>query len=105
MLIGIRVVQIFATRANFEMIYKNWASQKAICEVDSSAKALWDKTTCSVLLANNSSDFNRADFIISTFYGLNNNYGNGQPTKNLFHKYEVFIKMQDVVKMHQMIPI
>ena len=77
-----------ATRANFEMIYKNWASQKALCEVDSSAKALWDKTTCSVLLANNSSDFNRADFIIATFYGLNNNYGNGQPTKNLFHKYE-----------------
>ena len=77
-----------AARANFEMIYKNWASQKALCEVDSSAKALWDKTTCSVLLANNSSDYNRVSFIISNFYGLNNNYGNGQPTKNLFHEYD-----------------
>ena len=38
-----------ATRANFEMIYKDWASQKALCEVDSSAKALWDKTTCPVV--------------------------------------------------------
>ena len=77
-----------ATRANFEMIYKDWASQKALCEVDSSAKALWDKTTCSVLLANNSSDFNRASGIISNFYGLNNKYGNGQPTKNLLHQFD-----------------
>ena len=84
-----------ATRANFEMIYKNWASEKALCEVDSSAKALWDKTTCSVLLANNSSDINRVDFIIATFYGLNNNYGNGQPTKNLFHQYDRGIYKRD----------
>ena len=77
-----------ATRANFEMIYKDWASQKALCEVNSSAKALWDKTTCPVLLANNSSDFGRVSFIMSTFYGLNNKYGNGQPTKNLLHQYD-----------------
>ena len=77
-----------ATKANFEMIYKNWASQKALCEVDTSARTLWDKTTCEVLLADNSSDFLRVDFIIATFYGLNNNYGNGQPTKNLFHQFD-----------------
>ena len=84
-----------ATRANFEMIYKDWASQKALCEIDSSAKALWSKTTCSVLLANNSSDFSRASGIISNFYGLNNNYGNGQPTKNLFHQYDRNLYMND----------
>ena len=77
-----------ATRANFEMIYRDWASQKTLCEVNSIAKVLWDKTTCEVLLAGNSSDFSRVDGIISNFYGLNNKYGNGQPTKNLFHQFD-----------------
>ena len=76
------------TKANFELIYKTWVSEKAFCEINSTASALWNKTTCEVLLANNSSDYNRTSFIISNFYGLNNNYGNGQPTKNLFHKYD-----------------
>ena len=76
------------TKANFEMIYKAWVSEKALCEINSTARALWDKTTCEVLLAGNSSDFNRVSGIISNFYGLNNTYGNGQPTKNLFHQFD-----------------
>tara|TARA_S200000501_G_C20382255_1_gene551065 strand:- start:77 stop:607 length:531 start_codon:yes stop_codon:yes gene_type:complete len=84
-----------STRANFEMIYKNWILQKALCEVDTSARTLWDKTTCEVLLADNSSDFNRVSGIISNFYGLNNTYGNGKPTKNLFHKFDRNLYMND----------
>ncbi len=80
--------KVSATRSNFLMIYKVWSSEKAKCEIDSSARTLWDKTGCPVLLDNNSSDFTRASGIISSYYGLNNRYGIGQPTKNLFHKYD-----------------
>ena len=80
--------KVSATRSNFLMIYKVWSSEKAKCEIDSSARTLWDKTGCDVMLKNSSSDFLKIDFIIASYYGLNNRYGIGQPTKNLFHKYD-----------------
>ena len=56
-------------------------------------QACWGYKTGS--WGNNSSDFSRASGIISNFYGLNNNYGNGQPTKNLFHQYDRNLYMND----------
>jgi prepilin-type N-terminal cleavage/methylation domain-containing protein len=80
--------KVSTTRSNFSMIYKTWLYEKAKCEVDTSERAFWDKTTCQVAVANNSSDFLRVSGIISNYYGLNNKYRIGQPTKNLFHQYE-----------------
>jgi len=80
--------KVSTTRSNFSMIYKTWLYEKTKCEIDTSEKAFWEKTNCQVVVANNSSDFARVSGIISNYYGLNNRYGTGQPTKNLFHQYE-----------------
>tara|TARA_B100000963_G_scaffold344654_1_gene347725 strand:+ start:481 stop:1032 length:552 start_codon:yes stop_codon:yes gene_type:complete len=87
--------KVSATKSNFLTIYKSWINEKAKCETDSSGKALWDKTTCQVMVADNSSDFSRISGIISNYYGLNNRYGIGQPLKNLFHQYERNLYLND----------
>ena len=83
------------SKANMDVVYKTWLSEKALCEVKGgNERALWSKTQCHVLLSSSSSDIARVAGIISNYFGANNNYGFGQPILNIYKPQGNFFTTQ-----------
>ena len=79
------------SQANMDVVYKTWLNEKALCEVKGgSESALWNKTTCQVLLSSTTSDVSRVSGILMTYFGANNNYGFGQPILNTYRPLKNF---------------
>ena len=80
------------SKANMDVVYKTWLNEKALCEVKGgNDSAMWNKTTCQVLLSTASSDISRVWNIVSNYFGANNNYGFGQPILNIYKPQGNFI--------------
>ena len=61
-----------ASKANMDVIYKTWLNEKALCTVKGGREsALWNKTTCQVLLSSTTSDVSRVSGILMTYFGVN----------------------------------
>ena len=57
------------SQANMDVVYKTWLNEKALCEVKGgSESALWNKTTCQVLLSSTTSDVSRVSGILMTYF-------------------------------------
>ena len=79
------------SQANMEVVYKTWLNEKALCTVKGGREnALWNKTTCQVLLSSTTSDVSRVSGILMTYFGANNNYGFGQPILNTYRPMKNF---------------
>ena len=90
------------SKANMDVVYKTWLNEKALCEVKGgNDSAMWNKTTCQVLLSTASSDISRVWNIVSNYFGANNNYGFGQPILNIYKPQGNFFTTQCFINTTQ----
>ena len=90
------------SKANMDVVYKTWLNEKALCEVKGgNDSAMWNKTTCQVLLSTASSDISRVWNIVSNYFGANNNYGFGQPILNVYKPQGNFFTTQCFINTTQ----